>query len=260
MTGGESASKSAPRACQLSVIIPAFNEEARLADNLPRIVEYLEQHDERFEILVINDGSYDGTALVGQPWASRGVRTLSLDRNRGKGAAVRHGVLASRGRTILMTDADASTPIDELQRLKPLLDRAALVVASRAVGSSTLERPQPLARRLLGLVFRQVARIAGVVSIRDTQCGFKLMDGETARALFRDMITDGFAFDVELIWLAQQRGVEVREVGVRWVDDPDSSVRPIMDAMLMLQELVRFRLHHAESRPAEKTCTAETST
>ena len=246
--------------CQLSVIIPAFNEEAHLAHNLPTILEYLEDHYDHFEVLVIDDGSHDGTARAGAPWASRGVRTLRFDRNRGKGAAVRFGVLASRGEAILMVDADLSTPIEEYGRLRPHLDRASLVIASRAVEASKLERAQPLPRRLLGLVFRQVARAAGVVSIRDTQCGFKLIDGEVARSLFRQMMTDGFAFDVELLWLAQQRGHVICEVGVRWIDDPDSRVRPLIDAMAMLLELFRFRLHHAQWPSREKALPVETST
>ncbi|MEO1088047.1 MAG: glycosyltransferase, partial [Acidobacteriota bacterium] len=196
----------------------------------------------------------------GRSWSSSGVRTLSLDRNRGKGAAVRHGVLASRGDAVLMTDADLSAPIEELGRLTPFLELAPLVVASRAVESSTLERPQPLPRRLLGLIFRRMARLAGVVSIRDTQCGFKLMDGEIARSLFADVVTDGFAFDVELLWLAQRRGYGIREVGIRWGDDPDSRVRPVVGAAAMALELVRFRWFHAEVQLSEKSRAAGTST
>ncbi|MEO1367796.1 MAG: glycosyltransferase, partial [Acidobacteriota bacterium] len=146
--------------CELSVVIPAYNEQAHLTRHLPKILDALGGRFRRFEVLVVDDGSRDGTALVGAPWGPHGVRTLSLDRNRGKGAAVRRGVSASRGRAVLVTDADLSTPIEELDHLLSFLPEAPLVVASRAVETSSLERAQPAVRRLLGLLFGQLVRTA----------------------------------------------------------------------------------------------------
>ncbi len=228
----------------LSVVIPAFNEEERLGQSLERILAHLGDGSERHEILVVDDGSRDATATVAEAYAEDGVRVLRLDRNRGKGAAVRRGVAASAGRRVLLTDADLSAPIEELAKLEPRLGEAQVVLGSRAVAGSRITLHQPLYRELMGKTFNRLIRLAGVGRIHDTQCGFKLLDGDVGREVFRRMITDGFAFDVELVWLAQRLGHRVVEVGVAWEDSPSSRVRVLADPPRMLLEIVRFRWHH----------------
>jgi dolichyl-phosphate beta-glucosyltransferase len=234
-----------PEAPDLSVVIPAFNEEERLGASLERIISYLEgDRSGGYEILVVDDGSRDATAAVAGEFAGGGVRVLELGRNRGKGAAIRRGVAASRGRRVLLTDADLSAPIEELAKLESELGVAQVVLGSRAVAGSRITRHQPLYRELMGKTFNKLIRLAGVWQIHDTQCGFKLLDGGAARNVFRRMITDGFAFDVELVWLARRLGYRVVEVGVAWEDSPSSRVRVLADPPRMLLDILRFRWHH----------------
>jgi len=228
----------------LSVVIPAYNEEGRLGPTLEQVVSYLEGRGQPFEVLVADDGSQDGTSTVAQGFAERGVKVLRHWPNRGKGAALQLAVAASRGQRVLLSDADLSTPIEDLERLEAHCDAAELVLGSRAVAGARLTQRQPFYRELMGKIFNKIIQLAGVRGIRDTQCGFKLLDGTVARELFADMITAGFAYDVELVWLARQRGYEVCEVGVTWGNSPETRVRPWLDPLLMLVEIVHFRWYH----------------
>jgi dolichyl-phosphate beta-glucosyltransferase len=227
---------------ELSVVIPAYNEMHRLGRSLERILEYLEHRDLDYEVVVVDDGSEDGTSRVAKGFLGRKVWLLELTTNRGKGAALRHGVVATRGRRVLLCDADLSTPIEELERLEPHLDRAQLVLGSRAVEGARVETRQPLYRELMGKTFNLMVRMLGFGRFRDTQCGFKLLDGEVARELFPELTVDRFAYDVELLVDAQRRGYEVVEIGVEWHDSPTSRVRPLRDSWHMLVDLLRLRL------------------
>lgn len=228
----------------LSVVIPAYNEASRLGTSLERTVAYLEERGGDYEVLVVDDGSADATARVAEGWAERAVRVLRLPENRGKGAALRAGVTASRGDRVLLSDADLSTPIEDLPRLEERLGEADVVLGSRAVAESHLVHRQPLYRELMGKTFNLLVRLTAVGGLRDTQCGFKLLDGEVARSLFADMTVDRFAYDVELVWLARRRGHRVVEVGVTWADSPDSRVNPIPDSLRMLWDVVTLRWRH----------------
>ena len=232
----------------LSVVIPAYNEEKRLRPSLDKVLRYLEaRRDDRgedFELLVVDDGSSDGTAAEALAFAERGVRVLALDRNQGKGAALRRGVLESRGDRVLLSDADLSTPIEDVEKLEPRLDAVPVVLGSRAVSDSDVAVHQPFYREIMGKTFNLMIRMLGVGGIRDTQCGFKLLRGDVARAVFERMVTPGFAFDVEMVWLARRMGHEVAEVGVTWRDAPGSSVNPLLDPPKMLLEILRFRWKH----------------
>jgi len=229
---------------ELSVVIPAYKEASRLDDSLVRVLDFLEARGAGFEVLVVDDGSPDATAAVGEAYAGRGVRVLRLAENRGKGAALRAGVLASRGRRVLLTDADLSTPIGDLERLEPHLATAAVVIGSRAVAGSELVLRQPLYRELMGKIFNRIVRLLAVRGLHDTQCGFKLLDGDVARQLFADLTVDRFAYDVELLWLARRRGHRIAEVGVRWTNSPQSRVSPLRDSVQMLWDIVKLRWRH----------------
>jgi dolichyl-phosphate beta-glucosyltransferase len=234
----------APR---LSVVVPAYNEAARIGPTLDRLCAFGESVPGGMEILVVDDGSTDGTsdlALQPQYREVRSLRWLRLAKNRGKGAALRTGVLASAGAEVLLCDADLSTPIEEYARLRPHLDRADVVLGSRSVAESRITRRQPAYRELMGRLFNVVVRVVAVGGIRDTQCGFKLLRGDLARGLFADLRIDRFAYDVELVWLARRRGATVTEVGVAWHDSPASSVHALRDSARMLVDVLKIRWRH----------------
>ncbi len=229
---------------RLSVVIPSFNEARRLPSTLIEIVRFLEGHPRwrPAEILVVDDGSSDGTCA-----AARGtvltvgitLRCLVHDHNRGKGAAVRTGFGAARGEAILLCDADMSTPIEELEVLAGTL-AGAVSIGSRAIDRSRIERPQPKYRDIMGRVFNLAVRLLAVPGIRDTQCGFKLFPGDLGRSLAAAQRIDGFAFDVELLFLARAAGFTIREVPVRWRHVEESRVQPVVHSADMFADLLRI--------------------
>ena len=196
----------------LSVVVPALNEEDRLPRTLERIVSHLGRRREGYELVVVDDGSRDRTAERAQ---AAGATVLRNEATRGKGYAVRRGMLAASGARRLMTDADLSTPIEELEHLEPFLESAKLVLGSRDAVGSRVELHQPWHRERMGKAFNIIVRTLGMGNFRDTQCGFKLMDGEAARELFPQLRIERFAYDVELVYEAQRRGWPVVEVGVQ---------------------------------------------
>jgi dolichyl-phosphate beta-glucosyltransferase len=226
---------------ELSVVIPAYNEAHRLGDTLERIVEYLRERGESYEILVVDDGSTDRTAALAEEHRNRGVWTLQLATNRGKGGALRHGVVATSGRRVLLTDADLSTPIEDLETLEPHLAEVDVVFGSREVEGARVERYQPFHRVFLGRLFSLFVRALGIRGFRDTQCGFKLLKGGVARDVFPRLRVNGFAYDVEMVLVAQRLGYAVREVGVTWRDSPVSRVLPLTHGPRMLLDVLRAR-------------------
>ncbi len=234
-----------PVPVELSVVIPAYNEARRLGSTLDRIAAYLGGRGVGHEIVVVDDGSTDGTAELVATHPAPGLRLIRRPENRGKGAALRAGVAAAGGARVLLTDADLSTPIADLERLEPRLAAGAdLVLGSRAARGARIDRHQPLYRELMGKTFNKIIGLLGVRGIADTQCGFKLLSGAAARDLFPRLTIDGFAWDVELVWLARRRGFRVEEVGVSWADSADSRVHPVRDAAAMLRDVVRLRRRH----------------
>jgi dolichyl-phosphate beta-glucosyltransferase len=233
------------RETRFSVVVPAFNEERRLPATLERIGSFLVRRADLLpaEILVVDDGSSDGTARVAERVAAPAgisLRVLRLGRNSGKGAAVRAGLAASGGARVLISDADLATPIEEVDKL--LASRAAFAVGSRGVQRELIERRQPLPRDTMGRMFNLALRVLGLTSLKDTQCGFKLLEGDLARRLAGEQRLDGFAFDVELLARAARRGASIAEVGVRWSHVEASRVRPLRHGMQMLRDVLRIRL------------------
>jgi dolichyl-phosphate beta-glucosyltransferase len=231
---------------ELSIVVPAYNEAARIGAALEAISAWAARRERGPEVVVVDDGSTDATGAIVAVHAAAGVHLVRLPENRGKGAALRAGVLLTRGDFVLLTDADLSTPIGEVDRLLPYLRAADVVLGSRDLPDSRVVRHQPLARELLGKLFNLAIRALGVRGIRDTQCGFKLLRGDVARALFAELTVERFAFDVELVWLAQRAGYRVVEVGVEWRNDPATRVRVVRDGVRMLADVVRFRVRHGE--------------
>ena len=231
----------------LSVVIPAYNEEKRIGRTLRKISEYLLEKGYPYEIIVVDDGSTDGTTALVREIAQEVpcIRLLENNGNRGKGYSVRKGVLSSKGQLIIFSDADLSTPIEELDKLKVWIETGHnIAIGSRALPESEILLPQPWYRQCMGKVFNRLVRFLVVSEIKDTQCGFKLFMGGVARSLFKKQTIDGFGFDAELLYLAKKSGYSVREVPVRWINSPDSRVNILRDPFLMLRDLIIMRKNY----------------
>lgn len=213
----------------LSVIIPAFNEEQRLPATLDTVQRYLETKSFDFvEVVVVDDGSRDRTAAVVKEYAARDsrIRLLENPGNRGKGYAVRHGMTQARGDWVLFTDADLSAPIEELDKLAAAIavSGADGAIGSRALDRSLVGRHQSLARELIGRSFNLIMRLVTGLPYFDTQCGFKVLSREAARTVAARQQSDGFGFDVEILYIANKHGFRVLEVPVRWFNSEGSKV------------------------------------
>jgi len=227
----------------LTVVIPAYNETARLEPTLRTVAGYLDEHEPACEVVVVDDGSTDDTAAIARRFAEQWpkLRVVELGRNRGKGAAVRAGMLEARGRQVLFTDADLATPIAELAKLRAELAAGYdIAIASRAVPGATIHVHQSALRELAGRSFNVVVRALGIAPFKDTQCGFKLFTREAAHDLFGRATVDGFAFDVEVLLMARDR-YRVAEVPVEWLHVQESKVSRWSGARAFL-DLVRLRL------------------
>jgi dolichyl-phosphate beta-glucosyltransferase len=225
---------------ELSVIVPAFNEAHRIGPTLRAVTAWLADNRVDAEVLVVDDGSNDSTVAVAR--AVPGVTVVETSPNRGKGHAVRTGMLAARGELRLFMDADNATPISELPRLRArLADGADIAIGSRrAPGARTLA-PAPLHRRLWSRLANKVIRGSLTPGILDTQCGFKLFDAEAAVAVFSLTVTDGWSFDLEVLARARRLGYRIDEVAVTWTDDPRSKISPLRDAIAVTREFLRIR-------------------
>jgi dolichyl-phosphate beta-glucosyltransferase len=228
----------------LSVVIPAYNEENRIGASLEKIRGYLAAKPFASEIIVVDDGSSDRTVAVAREALEGRVahRVIRLEPNHGKGYAVKTGVLASSGEAVMFSDADCSTPIDELEKFLPRLDEGFdVVIGSRAIPGCDIRVRQPRPRQGMGKFFNRLVRLFVMNGFRDTQCGFKVFRRKAALALFSRLETEGFAFDVEILLLARKLGFRVAEVPVVWCDSPPSRVRIIRSSWQMLKELRRIR-------------------
>jgi glycosyltransferase involved in cell wall biosynthesis len=236
----------------ISVVIPAYNEEARLGPTVAAVCAYLETRGGEWEVILVDDGSKDRTVEVakGAAGARPRVRVTELFGNRGKGAAVRAGVLAATSERVLFSDADLATPIGELARLEARLDEGYdIAIASRALPGSDIRTRQHRAREWMGRVFNALVRAVLIGGVRDTQCGFKLFSRAAARDLFGRASIDGFAFDVEILWLARG-SYRIAEVPVVWRHVEESKVSPGLDAARMFIDLLRLRLRRRPGRRA----------
>ena len=225
----------------LSVVIPAYNEEERLKKHVPDICAYLARKS--FEIIVVNDGSKDNTARLARELE---VRLVDLQPNRGKGGAVKAGMLAAQGRYVLFTDADQSTPIGEVEKLLAKLETGYdIAIGSRAIPGAEVEQPQVWYRALAGKLFGVGTRLFCIRGIHDTQCGFKAMKREVAQKIFPQVTSDTAIFDIEMLVVATREGYRIAEVPVHWVHDPDTRIPYNLRRALMIW-LELFRINRAQ--------------
>ena len=238
----------------LSVVIPVYNESARIPHTLPQVIQYLRGRPERCELIVVDDGSTDDTA--------ERVRELCRDvadarlvscppPNRGKGRAVRTGMLEARGEFVLFSDADLSAPISEAQRLlQPMQDGYDVVIGSRALKREWIEVHQSVLRETAGKLFNLFLRAVTGLTFQDTQCGFKVFRREAAQRIFPRQTINGFGFDPEVLFLARKFGYRTLEVPVHWAHSEGTKVRLLRDGMRMAADLVRIRWNELRGRYA----------
>jgi len=228
----------------LSVVVPAFNEARRLPPTLRAIDDYFRTVPHRGELIVVDDGSTDSTSDLVAALAGEGlqVRLIRHEANQGKGAAVRTGVMAASGDVVLFTDADLSTPIEDVERLLAAIREGAdVAIGSRALDRTLVMVHQPWLRDRMGRVFNVLVQLVLLPGLKDTQCGFKAFRGGTAQELFGATQTDGFEFDTEVLYRARRRGLVTREIPVHWRDSPDTRVNALLDSPRMLLGLFRIR-------------------
>ena len=229
----------------LSIVIPAYNEDARLPKSLEHIFAYLQTQPYRAEIIVVNDGSSDRTSEIVNACVQKypGLRLLSNSGNRGKGFSVRRGMLEARGKIALFTDADLSTPIEEAGKLlEPLQDGDYdVAIGSRAVDRSLIEVHQPVIREQSGIFFNRLVQWIMGIKLSDTQCGFKAFRMDRARIIFEQQRVEHFGFDPEILFLAKRHGLSVAEVPVRWSHVSASKVNVAADGIRMFLELLWIR-------------------
>jgi dolichyl-phosphate beta-glucosyltransferase len=229
----------------LSVVIPAYNEERRLPETLHKIEPYLAKRSNNFELILVDDGSADGTLRLMREESDRRpyVKVVALPKNRGKGRALATGVTASSGRLVLISDADLSTPIEELPKLEAALANGAdVAIASRAKRGARIEISQPPHRVLMGKVFNLIVQSLLLPGIWDTQCGFKLFKGDLGRHLFEELKTDGFGYDVEVLYRARRGQHAIAEVPVRWQHSAPTRVAAFRSSLDMLKDVIMIRL------------------
>jgi dolichyl-phosphate beta-glucosyltransferase len=228
----------------LSVVIPCYNEEQRLPRTIDQIERFLDGKETPYELILVDDGSVDGTRRVMDEAVQHhgGVRIEVLAHNRGKGRALATGVAAAKGDEVLVTDADLSTPIEELDKLQAALQGGAgIAIGSRALRGSRVEISQPLYRVLMGKGFNLIVQAVLLPGIWDTQCGFKLFRADVAQRVFANLITDGFGYDPEVLYRARKQGVRIAEVPVVWRNSTPTKVSAVRSSFDMLKHVVRLR-------------------
>ncbi len=232
----------------LSIVIPAFNEENRLGRTLKNTLEFFKDLNIAFQIVVVDDGSQDGTTnLVRELMLQNSeLSLLSYPKNEGKGYAVKFGVINSSGKKVLIMDADGATPLPEYLKLNSKLEEGYLVaIGSRAMLGLDSAVKTVWYRKAIGRVFNWLVNFILVPGIKDTQCGFKLFQGDLARSVFKEQRTYGFAFDCEVLSLCQRRDIKIAEVPINWNNVEGSKVNLLIHPMLMLVDLIKLRLFRA---------------
>jgi dolichyl-phosphate beta-glucosyltransferase len=226
-----------------SLIIPAYNEETRLKETLIKTLEYFESNYSKFEILVVDDGSTDGTCEVVR--AFNNVKLIELGTNQGKGAAVKRGILSAVGKIRIFTDADLSTPISEIPKAIEYINKGYdIFIGSRALDHSLIKKHQPFYREMMGKIFNKFVQLFVLWGIKDTQCGFKAFTDVAAEAVFPKAVIKRFSFDVEVLFIARKLKLKIAEVPIIWYNDERTKVSAIKDSYSMFLDILKIRSLH----------------
>ncbi|OGL54703.1 MAG: hypothetical protein A3C43_00115, partial [Candidatus Schekmanbacteria bacterium RIFCSPHIGHO2_02_FULL_38_11] len=226
------------------VIIPAFNEENRIFKSLDAIDTYLSSKNLRYEIIVVDDGSNDNTPSIVKAFCKTHARAFytTYGKNMGKGYAVRQGVNISKGYFVLFSDADLSTPIEEIEKLiKAIKSGYDISIGSRALSDSEIIISQPFYRKTIGKIFNILVRLLIFGGIKDTQCGFKCFTGTAVKKIFSKCRINGFSFDVEALFIGKKLGFKIMDIPIQWINSPESRVHPIKHSLAMIKELLQIR-------------------
>jgi glycosyltransferase involved in cell wall biosynthesis len=228
----------------LSIIVPAYNEEHRLPHALEQIFAFLQEQSYTAEVLVVENGSTDRTYKIASEFANQHPNLYILqEKQRGKGNAVRHGMLQSRGEFRFMCDADLSMPIAEVNNfIPPVLNDADIAIASREV-KGAVRYNEPYLRHLTGRVFNSLIRMIVLPGLQDTQCGFKCFRAQVVEEIFRYQTLSGWSFDVEILYIAQRKGYRIREVPIHWYFNADTKISVLNDSWKMFLDLLTIRSH-----------------
>lgn len=239
---------------KISVIIPAYNEASRIGPTIKRLISYLPNHFEKFEIIVVDDSSKDKTAQIAGEYAAKAKHAngeLSIihnKENRGKGFSVKAGMLKAKYPLVLFSDSDLATPIEEVEKLISHIGKYDIAIASRNMKDSVIKTKQSFFRRLIGKMFPLVVNIFALRGIKDTQCGFKLFKKSAARKIAQRQTIDRFCFDVEQLIIAKQLGYKIMEVPVVWIDQKGSTVNPIKDSFRMLRDVFKIKINSMKGK------------
>lgn len=234
---------------QLSIIIPAYNEERRLPPTLIDMIDYCENNDKTYEIIVVNDGSRDGTSeFVNKIGRIRSqVKLITLPKNYGKGHAVRTGMLNAQGEILLFADADGATPIVEMKKLEDAIHGGVdVAIGSRAIASKDTTVKTIFLRKFMGRTFNFFVSHWLLPNFADTQCGFKMFTRRAAQFLFKHQQADEFSFDIEILFLARKVGLKIKEIPVNWTNIAGSKVNLVTDSMKMFIDIFRFKIIHRD--------------
>jgi dolichyl-phosphate beta-glucosyltransferase len=243
----------------LSIVIPAYNEELRLPATLERLAEYLPTLGLQTELLIVDDGSRDRTAAVAASFAAKitGLRVLANGTNRGKGYSVRHGMLEAVGELVLFTDADLSAPIEESDKLISALKNGYdVAIGSRALNRGLISTHESVFREFAGIIFNKIVRVVLWLPFVDTQCGFKAFRRERCRIIFELQRIEGFGFDPELLYLARHYGLRAIEIPVRWGHSPDTKVSMLRDSFKMFIDIFVIRWNALSGKYARTRATS----
>jgi len=247
-------SLDSPATLKLSVIVPAYNEQLRLPKMLDECLEFLEARNSSYEVIIVDDGSKDTTTEVGldyvEKYGSEKVRVLTLAKNRGKGGAVRMGMLKARGESLLFADADGATTFEDVIKLEESLAKIesgghGIVCGSRAHLEEESIASRTVLRTILMYGFHACVWLFAVKTVKDTQCGFKLMKRKTAQILFTTLHIERWAFDVEMLKITEMLELPIGEVSVRWVEIDGSKLNPLVDAVKMFRDIALLWLRYA---------------
>lgn len=232
----------------ISVVIPAYNEEKRIGKTLRKILKYFENKKYDYEIIVVDDCSKDKTVHVAEFFKSKRIKIIKNLCNLGKGGAVRKGMLSAKKKYVLFSDADLSTPIEQIEKFLPFIKKYDVIIGSRALNDSEIRIKQPFYRVIMGRIFNLIVQILLLKGIKDTQCGFKLFTRKSAKKIFPKQTFKGFSFDVEILYIARKTGYKIKEVPVVWINSPESKVSALKDSIKMFIDLIKIRINSIKGK------------